>query len=73
MNLKAKNFVEAIKTAESSTEVLDLWSQAARNSEFSIKDLQDMHQACGTILLEAIQKTHETKEVKSEEEQTQED
>jgi len=68
MNLKAQNFVEAIRTASKPTEVLDLWSQAARNSEFSIKDLQDMHQACGNILLEALQTNHETKEVTSEEE-----
>ena len=68
MNVKAQHFVEAIRTASEPTEVLDLWSQAARNSEFSIKDLQDMHQACGAILLEAIQDNHEAKEVTSEEE-----
>jgi hypothetical protein len=73
MNLKAKNFIEAIKTAECSTEVLDLWSKAAKNSELSIKDLQDMHKACGSILLEAIQKNYEEKEVKDEESQEDQD
>ena len=68
MNVKAQHFVEAIRTASKPTEVLDLWSQAARNSEFSLKDLQDMHQACGAILLEAIQNNYEAKEVKSEKE-----
>jgi hypothetical protein len=68
MNLKAKYFVEAIRTASEPIEVLNLWSQAARNTEFSLKDLQDMHKACGTILLEAIQNNYETKEVTSEEE-----
>ena len=68
MNVKAQHFVEAIRTASEPTEVLNLWSQAARNSEYSIKDLQDMHQACGTILLEAIQNNHEKKETPSEEE-----
>jgi len=68
MNVKAQNFVEAIRTASKPTEVLDLWSQAAKNSEFSLKDLEDMHKACGTILLEAIQNNHEEKEVKSEKE-----
>ncbi len=68
MNVKAQHFVEAILTASKPTEVLNLWSQAAKNSEFSIKDLQDMHQACGTILLEAIQNNYEKKETPSEEE-----
>jgi hypothetical protein len=68
MNVKAQHFVEAIRTASESTEILDLWSQAARNSEFSLKDLEDMHKACGAILLEAIQNNHEAKESTSEEE-----
>jgi len=68
MNLKAQHFVEAIRTASKPTEILDLWSQAAKNSEFSLKDLHDMHQVCGNILLEALQTNHETKEVTSEEE-----
>ena len=68
MNVKAQHFVEAIRTASKPTEVLDLWSQAAKNSEFSLKDLEDMHKACGAILLEAIQNNNEKKEVKSEKE-----
>ena len=67
MNLKAKHFVDAIRTANEPTEILSLWSQAAKNSEFSLKDLHDMHQACGAILLEAIQNNHEAKEAPSEE------
>tara|TARA_R110001583_G_scaffold11876_2_gene53098 strand:+ start:829 stop:1044 length:216 start_codon:yes stop_codon:yes gene_type:complete len=67
MNLKAKYFVEAIRTASEPIEVLNLWSQAARNTEFSLKDIQDMHKACGAILLEAIQNNYEKKEATSEE------
>ena len=37
MNVKAQHFVEAIRTALKPTDVLDLWSQAAKNSEFSLK------------------------------------
>ncbi len=54
MNIKAQNFIKAIKTAESSSEVIRLWTEAAKGTEFSIKEIVEIHQACGSILVEAV-------------------
>lgn len=54
MNIKAQNFIKAIQTAESSSEVIRLWTEAARGTDFSIKEIVEIHQACGDILVEAV-------------------
>lgn len=54
MNVKAQNFIRAIQSAPSSSEVIRLWTEAARGSDLSIQDIIKIHQACGNILVEAV-------------------
>lgn len=69
MNLKTQDFIKAIQTAESSSEVIRLWTEAARGTDLSIQDIVEIHKACGNILVEAVHSgSEETKEVQSEEE-----
>ncbi len=72
MNLKTQDFIKAIQTADSSSEVIRLWTEAARGTDLSIQDIVEIHKACGNILVEAvhsgIEETEE--EVKGEEEKT---
>ena len=67
MNIKAQNFIKAIQTAESSSEVIRLWTEAARGTDFSIKEIVEIHQACGNILVEAVHSGVQEEEVKEEE------
>jgi len=69
MNLKTKDFIKAIQTAESSSEVIRLWTEAARGTDLSIQDIVEIHKACGNILVEAVHSgSEETKEVQNEKE-----
>lgn len=69
MNLKTQDFIKAIQTAESSSEVIRLWTEAARGTDLSIQDIVEIHKACGNILVEAVHSgSEETKEVQSEKE-----
>lgn len=69
MNLKTQDFIKAIQTAESSSEVIRLWTEAARGTDLSIQDIVEIHKACGNILVEAVHSgSEEAKEVQSEEE-----
>ena len=54
MNNKTQTFIQAIQTAESSSEVIRLWTEAARGSDLSIQDIVEIHKACGNILVEAV-------------------
>ena len=54
MNVKAQNFIRAIQAAPSSSEVIRLWTEAARGSDLSIQDIVEIHKACGNILVEAV-------------------
>lgn len=58
MNSRAQHFIEAIKTASSSTEVVRLWTEAAKGKDLTMKDIINIHQACGRILLEAVYESH---------------
>jgi len=64
MNLKTKDFIKAIQTAESSSEVIRLWTEAARGEDLTIQDIVEIHKACGNILVEAVHSNvEEAKEV----------
>lgn len=69
MNLKTQDFIKAIQTADSSSEVIRLWTEAARGTDLSIQDIVEIHKACGNILVEAVHSgIEEEKEVEIEEE-----
>ena len=69
MNTKAQTFIKAIQDAPSSSEVIRLWTEAARGSGLSIQEIITIHKACGNILVEAVHSGEaETKEVQGEEE-----
>mgnify|MGYP001379499193 CR=1 FL=1 len=68
MNVKIKHFIDAIRTASSTTEVVKLWEEVAREDELSLKDICEIHQACGNILVEAVHNGEEEKEQEVEEE-----
>ena len=61
MNIKTKHFIDAIRTASSTTEVVRLWEEVAREDELSLKDIVDIHKACGKILIEAVHDGYEEK------------
>lgn len=68
MNTKAKTYIEAIQSACSSSEVIRLWTEAARGTDLTIQDIVEIHKACGNILVEAVHSGEETKEVQNEKE-----
>ena len=71
MNLKTQDFIKAIQTADSSSEVIRLWTEAARGTDLSIQDIVEIHKACGNILVEAVHSgIEEEKEVQVEKEAT---
>ena len=67
MNLKTQDFIKAIQTADSSSEVIRLWTEAARGSNLSIQDIVEIHKACGNILVEAVHSGIQEEEIKEEE------
>lgn len=64
---KAQTFIKAIQAAPSSSEVIRLWTEAARGSGLTIQEIVQIHKACGNILVEAVH-SGETEEVQSEKE-----
>jgi len=67
MNLKTQDFIKAIQTADSSSEVIRLWTEAARGTDLSIQDIVEIHKACGNILVEAVHSGIQEEEIKEEE------
>lgn len=59
MYITAQDFIEAIKAANSSDEIIDIWTEAARGNTLSMKDIISIHQACGKLLLDAVHENHE--------------
>jgi len=59
MYITAQDFIEAIEKAKSSDEVLNIWTEAARGNNLSMKDIISIHQACGKLLLDAVYENHE--------------
>lgn len=66
MDLKARDFIKAIQEAQHPTEVIRLWTEAAKGSNLSIKDIVEIHQACGNILVEAVHSGIEEEVTKEE-------
>lgn len=66
MDLKARDFIKAIQEAHSPNEVIRLWTEAAKGSNLSIKDIVEIHQACGNILVEAVHSGIEEEVTKEE-------
>ena len=59
MYITAQDFIEAIRKAKSSDEIINIWTEAARGEELSMKDIISIHQACGKLLLDAVHENHE--------------
>lgn len=59
MYITAQDFIEAIRKAESSDEIIDIWTEAAKGEALSMKDIISIHQACGKLLLDAVHENHE--------------
>ncbi len=59
MNIKAQEFIQAIKSANDAERVIEIWTEAAKGDNLSMKDIISIHQACGKILLQAVHESHE--------------
>ena len=51
--MSVNEYIEAIKKAESSEEVLEIWTKAASQSTLSINEIITVHRSCGDILADA--------------------
>tara|TARA_B100000214_G_scaffold345176_1_gene294874 strand:+ start:1029 stop:1235 length:207 start_codon:yes stop_codon:yes gene_type:complete len=51
--MTVEQYIEAIKAASNSNEVLTLWSQVASESEMTIHDIISVHRSCGDIVTDA--------------------
>tara|TARA_A200000159_G_scaffold164611_1_gene195051 strand:+ start:80 stop:280 length:201 start_codon:yes stop_codon:yes gene_type:complete len=51
--MNAKDYIEAIKRAKNSEEVLELWTKAASESSLSLNEIITVHKSCGDILADA--------------------
>ena len=51
--MTVEQYIEAIKSASNSNEVLTLWSQVASESEMTIHDIISVHRSCGDIVTDA--------------------
>lgn len=59
MYITAQDFIQAIREAQSSDEIINIWTEAARGDTLSMKDIISIHQACGKLLLNAVHENHE--------------
>jgi hypothetical protein len=59
MYITAQDFIQAIREAQSSEEIINIWTEAARGDTLSMKDIISIHQACGKLLLNAVHENHE--------------
>ena len=59
MNIKAQEFIQAIRSAENAERIIEIWTEAAKGDNLSMKDIISIHQACGKILLQAVHESHE--------------
>jgi hypothetical protein len=51
--MTVEEYIVAIKSANTSREVVKLWSQAAAERHLSITDIINVHRSCGRIVTEA--------------------
>ncbi len=51
--MTVEQYIEAIREASDSSEILSLWSQVANETEMTIHDIISVHQSCGDIVTDA--------------------
>ena len=51
--MTVQEYIDAIKTASTSDEVLSLWSKVAAESNMTLGDIINVHRSCGKIVTEA--------------------
>ena len=51
--MTVEQYIEAIKDASDSNEVLNLWSQVANETGMTIHDIISVHRSCGDIVTDA--------------------
>ncbi len=51
--MTVEEYIEAIRTAKSSDEILSLWSRVAGESTMSMDDIINVHRSCGQIVTNA--------------------
>lgn len=51
--MDVKEYIEAIKSAKNSEEVLEIWTKAASQSTLSLNEIITVHRSCGDILADA--------------------
>ena len=52
--MTAKEYIRALKGANSHEDVLALWRQAAKPNELSLHEIVAVHKACGNIVFDAL-------------------
>lgn len=61
-SMTVKEYIEAIKSASTSDEVLALWSRVAAEGNMTIGDIINVHRSCGKIVTEAALEMREKSE-----------
>ena len=51
--MTVEQYIEAIRAASDSNEIISLWSQVASESEMTIHDIINVHRSCGDIVTDA--------------------
>ena len=51
--MTVEEYINAIKTASSSEEILNLWSRVAGESDMTMDDIINVHRSCGQIVTQA--------------------
>lgn len=51
--MNVEQYINAIKSAKNSEEVLELWTKAASQSSLSLSEIITVHRSCGDILADA--------------------
>ena len=46
-------YIDAIKTAPTSQEILTLWTRAAAERHLSVNDIISVHRSCGKVITDA--------------------
>lgn len=51
--MTVNEYIKAIKTAESSEEILTLWTSVATETHLTLNDIISVHRSCGRIVTDA--------------------
>jgi len=57
--MTVEEYIEAIKSASTSNEILTLWSQVAGENKMSMDDIINVHRSCGRIVTNAALEVRE--------------